>query len=103
GAHRARFESDIEIAAYEPLTADLSRGGSDRQHFSMGGRIFKLDRAIAGRGYDSAPAIDDRASDRHLAALSRSFGLSQGLRHLLWQFPSHHGRCGYNEGTGKAE
>ena len=67
GAHRARLERHIKIAAGEPFGAQSRRGRADDEHFGVRGRIGELARSVPGAG-DHAPAADERGADRRLAA-----------------------------------
>ena len=82
GAHRARLERDVEVAADQPFGAKLRRGLADHEHFGMGGRIGELARAIAG-ARDHRSGANERGADRRLAARFGRPRLGEGEAHRI--------------------
>ena len=70
GAHRARFDGDVQRAVVESPPIQLRRRFANRKHLSMGGWVLISERAIGGCGDDRAIADDYRA-DRNLVAARR--------------------------------
>lgn len=71
GAHRAGFESDVEIAPGQPLILQHATGGPDCENFGMSRRIVQRAGAVAGNGENAAVTHDD-GPDRNFA-LARRF------------------------------
>ena len=70
GAHGARLERNIEVAAGEAAPAQFFGGAPDCQHLGMGGRIEAPLGLVAGAGDDpAAVAQHDNRADRHFVAL----------------------------------
>ena len=65
------------------MIAERLRGGADRQHLRMRGRVGVLARAVAGAGDDDAVARDRRA-DRRLAARLRRARFGEGGAHRIF-------------------
>ncbi len=94
GAHRARLQGHVEIAAIEPLVAQRPRRGADRDDLGVSGRIVVLSRAIAGAGDHGAIPDDDRA-DRRFAPRLGGARLGEGGAHrVLAQAPLPSGITG---------
>jgi len=100
GAHRARFERDVEIAIDKTHGAELRRAGAQHQHLGVCGRIAIGLDPVAGGGENAAPAIDEHGADRHLAARRCRFGLGKGECHRPG--PRAHPRCQRRIGSGIA-
>ncbi len=73
GAHRARLQGDVEIAADEPFRAEDGGGGADCEDLRMGGRIAVGERAVAGGRDHRTVAHHDRA-DGHFAPFGGGAG-----------------------------
>jgi len=80
GAHGARFQRHIEIAAVEPAGAASSERRPDRQHFGMRGGIVERPHAVA-LGGENGVSIDDHGADRRLAVGGGGFGKLEGEVH----------------------
>ena len=100
GAHRARFEGDVEIAIGEVLGAEPRGAGAQHQHLGMGGRIAIGLDPIAGSGENAALAIDEHRANRHLAARRRRLGFGECQHHR--RGPQHHPPCQRRIGSGIA-
>ncbi len=82
GTHGAGLQGHIEIAIDETLAGQTLASRTDHQHFSMGGRIFVLQRAIASTGDDLA-LIDNDGPNRHFAPSGGGLGLFEGETHWV--------------------
>ncbi len=80
GAHHARFERDIKVAIGKALGAERSACRTNRDHFSVRGRIVVGERAVTGTG-DDAAVMHDNAADRDLPALPGRAGLIERRFH----------------------
>ncbi len=100
GAHRARFERDVEIAIDKTHGAELRGAGAQHQHLGVCGRIAIGLDPVAGGGENAALAIDEHGADRHLAARRCRFGLGKGECHRPG--PRAHPRCQRRIGSGIA-
>jgi len=100
GAHRARFERDVEIAIDKTHGAELRGAGAQHQHLGVCGRIAIGLGPVAGGGEHLTLAIDEHGADRHLAARRCRFGLGKGESHRPG--PRAHPRCQRRIGSGIA-
>ena len=73
GAHRARLQRHVEVAADQPLGAERGTGGADHQQLGVGRGVVQLARAIARRGQQRPVRANHDRPDRDLAALCRRF------------------------------
>src|SRR5439155_4230976 len=71
GAHRARFEGDVEIAFGEVRGAEAHGAGAQYQYLGMCGRVAIGLDPIAGGGEQAALAVDEHGANRHLATRRR--------------------------------
>ncbi len=81
GAHRARFESDVEIAFGQARGPQLGGACPQYEHLGMRGRVMVGLDAIAGAGKDTPFAIDQHGADRYVAAGGRRLGFGEGQFH----------------------
>ncbi len=86
GAHRARFQRDIEVMTGQPLGPKGGTGGADGEDFGMCGRVIQFAGAIAGLGDDFATGRDDHRADGNLATVCGGFSLLQGGIHMAGKF-----------------
>ena len=61
GAHRARLEGAVEVAAFEAVVAECLAGGAEGDDLGVSGGIGVGDDAIAAAGDDFSVAHDDAA------------------------------------------
>ena len=78
GAHGAGLERDIEIAAGEPLAAELGAGLPDGDELGVCGRVVELKRAVAGACQHLARGAHHHSADGDLARKAGSLGLARG-------------------------
>ena len=83
GAHRARLQRDVEIAAHQPWRARLAARRPDHQNLGMGGRICALLDPVAVSRQQGAVRGHDDGTHRHLARAGRGLGFLQRQRHGL--------------------
>ena len=88
GAHRARFERDVQGGVVQSPRSGLGRGLAQGQDLGVAGRVAGGLSLVAGGRDHPIPADHDR-SDRHLAGVARSPGL---LECQLHRRPVVHGR-----------
>ncbi len=69
------------LAVGQPLRRQRRRGGPDRQHLGVCGRVVEFARAVAGSRDDLAPQHDRRA-DRHLSPRASLVRLGEGRLHV---------------------
>lgn len=79
-AHQARLQRHIELAARQPVILEFLRGGAQRGHFGMRGRIVPADRMIEARR-DNFVAEDNHRAHRHFAGTAGFFGGALRERH----------------------
>ena len=66
GTHRARFQSNVEVAAGQPLVAKQAAGGSDCENFGVCRGVQQLPGAVAVKGEEFS-VLDDGRPDGHLS------------------------------------
>jgi NTE family protein len=89
GAHRARFERDVEITIADPFRAQLLASHADGEYLGMRCGITELARAVSRRG-DEAALVHDGRADRHLTARARRAGLVEsGVEPVAASRPLH--------------
>lgn len=66
GAHGARLQRDVKIAAIKPPGATRGKCGPNRQHFGVGSGIAQFAHAI-GRGGNDLPIFHNYRTNRCLA------------------------------------
>ena len=81
GAHRARFEGDVEIAFGQARGAELGGTRPQYEHLGMCRRVAIGLDAIAGGGEDTAVAIDQHSTDRYIAESGRRLSFRQSQHH----------------------
>src|SRR5262249_17992427 len=68
GAHGARLERHIKVAADKPFAAELHRRLANGEEFGMRRRIFQLEGTISGSCHDIARLIDNDTANGDFAA-----------------------------------
>ena len=99
GAHGARLEGHINVAAGQAFTAGLTGGGADHQHLGVGCRIIQLAGAVAVGGEDQ-PVADNRRADGYFAARRGQMGLGKRPVHGGGAARRFHGRTMEGGGRG---
>jgi hypothetical protein len=56
GAHRARLERNVKVAAGQPLGPEPGAGLTDRKHLGMGGRVGHVRACGSRRGHIACPS-----------------------------------------------
>lgn len=98
GAHCARLQSDVEIHLGQALGRERVEGGTDRQHFGVGGGVAKLAHSVAGSCDNRLPAVDDDGADRDFSTLGSGPRLFERDVHDRG-FANRHDRDPDNEGS----
>ena len=81
GAHRARFERDVEFGAFQAPALEVRGRLGDRQDFGMGGGVLQQFALVVGLS-DDLPIADNDATDGHLADVHGALGFTQGVAHV---------------------
>lgn len=74
GAHRARLQGDVEIAAEKPVVAEAEAGLTESDNLGVGGGVGVADDAVLAFSQD-AVVMNDDAAHGDLAGLLRLAGL----------------------------
>lgn len=88
GAHGARLERDVKVAAIEPARAASGKCRPYGQEFCMGCRVGQGLHPVALSSKD-AVALDDDGAHRSLAGGGGFFGETQGKVHGRWAGHAH--------------
>jgi len=80
GAHRTRFDCNIEIATHQPVVAQLARCAAQHQYFRMGGRIKEVQGTVVRARHHPAFVHQDRPH-RHLSLAASPCGFAQSNAH----------------------
>ena len=70
GAHRARFDRDVDGGFGQPVVFNGARGFAQRDDFGVRGGIAIRDGSVSGAGYDALADHHSRANG-HLAPIRR--------------------------------
>ena len=84
GAHRAWLERDVEGALLEAPRAERMRGGANRDHFGVRGRILVGLAQVEAFGEAKTVGPNDDAADRHFAERRSAVRQDQRFAHPLF-------------------
>lgn len=85
GAHRARFNCNIEAALRKPVVLELPPGAPQRQNLRMRAWVVQVQGPVMG-ARNGPPAVNDDRADGDFLLIKAAPGLAKSLAHKFHVF-----------------